>query len=198
MKFMQTSHSKVPGFDPGARCGIVGAAAGDLICQSHQSQFSRCRIPSMSWRWPKSRAPFLPSSDLRSARTPAWRPGTTGTRRRRWRCATASCTAGSRPRSMSYDAGRKRVYYLSPRIPDRPSVHRCPEQYGTAGAVRRGARRSRRRPVGPAQVRAGRRARQWRSRAAGRMLHGKHGDARHSRDRLRHPLRFRPVPPDHR
>jgi RNA polymerase primary sigma factor len=50
MKFMQASHNKVRGFDPGARCCIVGAAAGDLICQSLQSQFSRCRIPSTNWR----------------------------------------------------------------------------------------------------------------------------------------------------
>ena len=32
---------------------------------------------------------------------------------------------------------------------------------------------------------------------ARRLLHGEHGDAGDPRDRLRHPLRFRPVPPDH-
>ena len=47
-------------------------------------------------------------------------------------------------------------------------------------------------------MRAGCGARQWRPRAARGVLHGEHGDAGHSRHRLRHPLRFRPVPPDHR
>ena len=46
-------------------------------------------------------------------------------------------------------------------------------------------------------MRAGCRARQWRPRAARGLLHGEHGDAGDSRHRLRHPLRFRPVPPDH-
>ena len=43
----------------------------------------------------------------------------------------------------SYDAGRKRVYYLSPRIPDRPPVHRRAEQYGPVEGVRDRARRYR-------------------------------------------------------
>ena len=98
---------------------------------------------------------------------------------------------------QSYDAGRKRVYYLSPRIPDRPPVHRRAQQYGPVAGVRDRARRSRRRPAGIAQMRAGCRARQWRPRPARRLLHGEHGDARDPRGRLRHPLRFRPVPPDH-
>ena len=95
---------------------------------------------------------------------------------------------------------RRRQAGLLPltRIPDRPAVHRCPEQYGAVEGVRDRARRPRRRSCGFAQMRAGCRARQWRSRPAGGVLHGEHGDARHPRDRLRHPLRFRPVPPDHR
>ena len=98
----------------------------------------------------------------------------------------------------SYDAGRKRVYYSQPGIPDRPPVHRCAEQYGAVAGVRGGARRSRRRPVRFAQMRAGCGARQWRPRPARGLLHGEHGDAGDPRHRLRHPLRFRPVPPDHR
>src|SRR6185295_13001803 len=46
-------------------------------------------------------------------------------------------------------------------------------------------------------MRAGRGARQWRPGTARGVLHGEHGDAGHSCHRLRHPLRFRPVPPDH-
>ena len=84
-----------------------------------------------------------------------------------------------------------------PGIPDRPSVHRCPEQYGAVAGVRGGTRRSRRRALRIAQMRAGCGARQWRPRAAGGVLHGEHGDAGDPRHRLRHPLRFRPVPPDH-
>ena len=42
-------------------------------------------------------------------------------------------------------------------------------------------------------MRAGCRARQWRPRPTCGVLHGKHGDARDPRGRLRHPLRFRPV-----
>ena len=41
------------------------------------------------------------------------------------------------------------------------------------------------------------RARQRRPRPARRLLHGEHGDARHSRARLRHPLRPRHLPPGH-
>ena len=83
-------------------------------------------------------------------------------------------------------------------IPDRPAVHRRAEQYGPAAGVRGRARRSRRRARRSAQMRAGRGARQWRPRAARGLLHGEHGDAGDPRHRLRHPLRFRPVPPDHR
>ena len=85
-----------------------------------------------------------------------------------------------------------------PRIPDRPAVHRRAEQYGAVAGVRDRARRSRRRAAGLAQMRAGCGARQWRPRAARGVLHGEHGDAGDPRHRLRHPLRFRPVPPDHR
>ena len=42
-----------------------------------------------------------------------------------------------------------------------------------------------------------RRARQRRPRPPRRLLHGQHGDAVDRRVRLRHPLRQRPVPPDH-
>jgi len=35
------------------------------------------------------------------------------TRRPRWRCAIASCTRWLTAEKQSYDAGRKRVYYLS-------------------------------------------------------------------------------------
>ena len=95
---------------------------------------------------------------------------------------------------------RRRQAGLLPltRISDWPAVHRRPEQYGAVEGVRDRARRSRRQPGGSAQMRAGCRARQWRLGAAGGVLHGQHGDARHPRHRLRHPLRFRPVPPGHR
>ena len=79
---------------------------------------------------------------------------------------------------MSYDAGRKRVYYLSLEFLIGRLFTDALNNMGLLSAVRRGARRSRRRPVGLAQMRAGCRARQWRPRAARRMLHGKHGDAR--------------------
>ena len=55
----------------------------------------------------------MPSCGSQSARTPAWRRGATGTRPRRWRCATVSCTAGSPPKRKATTPDRKRVYYLS-------------------------------------------------------------------------------------
>ncbi len=98
---------------------------------------------------------------------------------------------------QSYDAGRKRVYYLSLEFligrlfTDALNNMGLLPVFETAlGDLGVGL-------AGLAQMRAGCRARQWRPRAASCVLHGKHGDAGDPRDRLRHPLRFRPVPPDH-
>ena len=81
------------------------------------------------------------------------------------------------------------------RIPHRPAAFRChgqsrPRRRGAGGAG--GGRRGRGAHAG-ARARPG--ARQWRARAARGLLHGEHGDARHPRLRLRHPLRARAVPP---
>ena len=99
---------------------------------------------------------------------------------------------------QSYDAGRKRVYYLSLEFligrlftDALNNMGLLPVFEAALGDL--GVALSR-----PAQMRAGRGARQWRPRAARGLLHGEHGDAGDPRDRLRHPLRFRPVPPDHR
>ncbi len=84
---------------------------------------------------------------------------------------------------------------LLARIPDRaPAVRRAVQPRHHRRRAR-GAARSRRRPRSPAQARARRRARQRRPRPARRLLHGEHGDARHPRARLRHPLRPRHLPP---
>ena len=97
----------------------------------------------------------------------------------------------------SYDAGSKRVYYLSLEFligrlftDALNNMGLLPVFEAALGDLGVGLCR-------PAQMRAGCGARQWRPRAARGVLHGEHGDACHSRHRLRHPLRFRPVPPDH-
>ena len=66
----------------------------------------------------------------------------------------------------------------------RPHRHHPGRAPGTRG-------RSRRRAGGRARCRA----RQWRPRTAGRLLHGEHGQHRPPGHGLRHPLRSRPVPP---
>ena len=89
---------------------------------------------------------------------------------------------------QSYDAGRKRVYYLSLEFligrlfTDALNNMGLLPVFETAlGDLGVGS-------GGSAQMRAGRGARQWRPRAAGGVLHGEHGDAGDPRHRLRHPL----------
>ena len=160
--------------------------------------FRRWASRSTSWRWPRSRARSSPSSGLRSARTPAWRP------RRDWYKAAALALRDRivhrwlTAEKQSYDAGSKRVYYLSLEFligrlftDALNNMGLLPVFEAALGDLGVGL-------VRLAQMRAGCGARQWRPRAAGGVLHGEHGDAGHSRHRLRHPLRFRPVPPDHR
>ena len=84
-----------------------------------------------------------------------------------------------------------------PGIPDRPPAagehpQSRPERDGAGGA---GGTWRCSRPGAAGGTRRG--AGQWRARAAGGLLHGKHGHARHPRLRLRHPLRPRPVPAGH-
>ncbi len=99
---------------------------------------------------------------------------------------------------QSYDAGRKRVYYLSLEFLIGRLFTDALNNMGLLAGVRSSAGRSRRRSGRTAQMRTRRGARQWRSGTTCSLLHGKHGDAGHSRHRLWHSLRFRPVPPDHR
>ena len=102
---------------------------------------------STNWRWPRSRAPFSPSSGLRSARMPAMAT------RHDWYKAAALAL---RDRIVHHWlTGRKAKLRRRPQagllsqpgIPDRPPVHRRAEQYGAAAGIRGRARRSRRRPV---------------------------------------------------
>ena len=81
------------------------------------------------------------------------------------------------------------------RVPDRPAPPRRHVQSRPGRADHRGAAgpwRLLRRDRG---ARARRRPRQWRPRPSRRLLHGKHGDGRHPRLRLWHPLCPRPLPP---
>ena len=82
------------------------------------------------------------------------------------------------------------------RIPHRPAAARCAEQSRTHRRLHQGAAgpQRRHRPRRGAGARRG--ARQWRPRAACRLLHGEHGEPRHSRLWLWHPLQSRPVPPE--
>ena len=100
IKNMHALHNRaLDGFRSRLRARIIGQDSEFRECRTCPNPYShrisrRPASPSTNWRWRRSRAPSSPSCGLRSARTPAWRPSTTGTRRRRWRCATASCTAG--------------------------------------------------------------------------------------------------------
>ena len=88
----------------------------------------------------------------------------------------------------NYDAGRKRVYYLSlefligrlftDALNNMGLLPVFEAALGDLGVAL----------VGSAQMRAGCRPWQWRPGAACGVLHGKHGDAGHPRHRLRHPL----------
>ena len=89
-----------------------------------------------------------------------------------WSCATASSTTGWSSTQEAYDRREKRVYYLSLEfligrlMRDALSNHRADRRHA------RGAEVARRRPRRDRRPRAGRGARQWRPRPAGRLLHG--------------------------
>ena len=68
-----------------------------------------------------------------------------------------------------------------PRIPDRAAAHRLADQYGADRTDPRSAGRAWRRSRNAARGRTERRARQWRSWTARRLLYGKHGDLLHRR-----------------
>ena len=123
------------------------------------------------------------------------RPPATGSSPRPSPCATRSSTAGW-PATRQAQARQREAGLLSePRVPDRPAARRCDAQPRAARAGHRGLARARRRPGGRARGRARRSTRQWRPRPARRLLPRQHGEPRHRRLRLRHPLRARPVPP---
>ena len=92
-----------------------------------------------------------------------------------------------------YDADRKRVYYLSLEFLIGRLLERLPAQSGSLPDRRAGDGGTRRRRRGGAQGRAGRSPGQWRPGPARRLPARQHGDPRHPRLRLRHPLRARPV-----
>ena len=142
-------------------------------------------------------APCSPSSRSTWARIPTMPATATGSSRRRSRCATASSSTGWRPTAGCSGRAGKRVYYLSLEFLIGRLLRDFVHAFGLTEALRGRARRPRRQCRSHVPGRARRGARQWRPRAARRLLHGEHGDARHPRLRLRHPLRPRPVPPGH-
>ena len=111
-------------------------------------------------------------------------------------------TGAAGPHRRSLAAQRARRLQQEPQarllpvagIPSRPPAAELAEQCGSDRADAARARPTRRRPRAPARHRARPGARQWRARAAGRLLHGEHGEPGHSRLRLRHSLQFRAVP----
>ena len=109
-------------------------------------------------------------------------------RRRRW---IASTTAAYQRRPQA------RLLSLA-RVPDRPpAVRRDDQSRHRRADDRRRCRSSASISTALRTRRVRRGARQRRPRPARRLLHGQHGDAVDRRPRLRHPLRQRPVPPDH-
>jgi len=68
--------------------------------------------------------------------TPGWRPSTTGTRPRRWRCAIRIVHRWLTVDKQSYDAGSKRVYYLSLEFLIGRLFTDAPQQYGPVKGVR--------------------------------------------------------------
>ena len=121
---------------------------------------------------------------------------TTGSSRPRSRCATGWSTAGSRPPAQ--------IYATRPASGSTISsleflIGRLLSDYAVQSAARSTTCRAALAGLGVdleriARARARRGAGQRRPRPARRLLHGQHGDARHRRLRLRHPLRARPVP----
>ena len=105
----------------------------------------------------------------------------------RWIASTAA----------AYADGRKRVYYLSLEFLIGRLLYDAMTNLGIVEPMTRGAVAARRSTWRPAAHRVRRGARQRRPRPPRRLLHGQHGDAVDRRLRLRHPLRQRPVPPDH-
>ena len=96
----------------------------------------------------------------------------------------------------TYAEGSKRVYYLSLEFLIGRLLHRLAQQPRTARDHTGRAVRTRRRSRRDEEAGTRRRARQWRIGPPRRLLHGKHGQPRNPRFRLRHPLRSRPFPPD--
>ena len=118
----------------------------------------------------------------------------------------AAILVDARPRHRALDAvdprhlrGRREARLLpQPRVPDRPADARRRLEPRADRADARGAEGARRRLRRHRRARARRGARQRRPRAAGGLLHGEHGDRRHPRLWLRHPLPPRAVPPGDR
>ncbi len=97
----------------------------------------------------------------------------------------------------AYADGRKRVYYLSLEFLIGRLLFDAMTNLGIAEPMAEALHELGVNLTELAPRRAGRRARQRRPGTARRLLHGQHGDAQDRRARLRHPLRQRPVPPDH-